>query len=293
LVNPTLSDLVGGVQAVTLGDEEAKRRGTQKTVLERKSPPTFDVLVEQEERHLVGIHHNVAASVDMALRGDTPAREMRERQPDGSVRRWTEHVQRNARADAVGLPTRDAPISYDVEREAPRDAAPRRRNGRSPLAGQSARAPWWEQREPRTSGQSNGRRDVRDDDGGGWLDPELALGRPLADTRGASGLASGEQGSVRVRRIFPLGVNRGRLEQAIREMSVPAMLVKAEDEADAVFVLKNMYRKQPDRVDAAQAAHVPVYMIRSDSMDRLREALSDLFQLGARLSETLGGDTGE
>src|SRR6476469_7428223 len=111
LVNPTLSDLVGGVQAVTLGDEEAKRRGTQKTVLERKSPPTFDVLVEQEERHLVGIHHNVAASVDMALRGESPAREMRERQPDGSVRRWTEHVQRGARSDAVGLPTRDAPIT--------------------------------------------------------------------------------------------------------------------------------------------------------------------------------------
>ena len=98
---------------------------------------------------------------------------------------------------------------------------------------------------------------------------------------------------MRVRRIFPLGVNRGRLEQAIREMGVPAMLVKAEEEADAVFVLKNMYRKQPDRVDAAQAAHVPVYMIRSDSMDRLREALSDLFQLGARISETLGGDTGK
>jgi len=295
LVNPTLSDLVGGVQAVTLGDEEAKRRGTQKTVLERKSPPTFDVLVEQEERHLVGIHHNVAASVDMALRGESPAREMRERQPDGSVRRWTEHVQRGARADAVGLPTREVPIAYDAEREAPREPAPRRRNGRSPLTGQSVRTPWWEQREPRTNGHPNGRREARDDDGGGWLDPELALGRPLADKRGASGLAgaSGEQVSVRVRRIFPLGVNRGRLEQAIREMGVPAMLVKAEEEADAVFVLKNMYRKQPDRVDAAQAAHVPVYMIRSDSMDRLREALSDLFQLGARISETLGGDTGK
>ena len=57
LVNPTLSDLVGGIQAVTLGDEEARRRGTQKTVLERKAPPTFDVLVEQEERNLVGVHH--------------------------------------------------------------------------------------------------------------------------------------------------------------------------------------------------------------------------------------------
>ena len=46
LLNPTLADLVGGIQAVTLGDEEARRRGTQKTVLERKAPPTFDVLVE-------------------------------------------------------------------------------------------------------------------------------------------------------------------------------------------------------------------------------------------------------
>jgi stage III sporulation protein SpoIIIAA len=295
LVNPTLSDLVGGAQAVTLGDEEAKRRGTQKTVLERKSPPTFDVLVEQEERHLVGIHHNVAAAVDAALRGETPAREMRERQPDGSVRRWIEHVQRGARADAVGLPTREAPIAYDAEREATREPAPRRRAGRSPLTGQAVRAPWWEQREPRTNGQSNRRREARDDDGAGWLDPELALGRPLADTRGAPGNANvgGESGNVRVRRIFPLGVNRGRLEQAIREMGVPALLVKGEEEADAVFVLKNMYRKQPDRVDAAQAAHVPVYMIRSDSMDRLREALSDLFQVGARITETLGGDTGK
>src|SRR5690349_15756074 len=61
MMNPTLSDLIGGIQSVTLSDEEARRRGTQKSVLERKAPPTFDVLVEQEERHLLGIHHNVAA----------------------------------------------------------------------------------------------------------------------------------------------------------------------------------------------------------------------------------------
>ena len=46
MVNPTLSDLIGGIQSVTLGDEEARRRGTQKSILERKAPPTFDVLVE-------------------------------------------------------------------------------------------------------------------------------------------------------------------------------------------------------------------------------------------------------
>jgi len=89
LLNPTLADLVGGIQAVTLGDEEARRRGTQKTVLERKAPPTFDVLVEQEARNLVGIHKDVAAAVDDLLRGESPQREIRERQKDGSMRRWT------------------------------------------------------------------------------------------------------------------------------------------------------------------------------------------------------------
>src|SRR5215831_5801043 len=96
LVNPTLADLVGGVQAVTLGDEEARRRGTQKTVLERKAPPTFDVLVEQESWRRVIIHHNVAEAVDAILRGESPQREMRERQADGTVRRWIEHAPRAA-----------------------------------------------------------------------------------------------------------------------------------------------------------------------------------------------------
>src|SRR5438034_5976384 len=54
LVNPTLNDLLGGIQSVTLSDEEARRRGTQKSVLERKAPPTFDVLVEIQDRHRRG-----------------------------------------------------------------------------------------------------------------------------------------------------------------------------------------------------------------------------------------------
>src|ERR671923_100890 len=64
LRNPTLADLVGGIQAVTLSDEEARRRGTQKTVLERKAPPTFDVLIEIQDRDRVAVHHNVARVVD-------------------------------------------------------------------------------------------------------------------------------------------------------------------------------------------------------------------------------------
>src|SRR5690348_3236568 len=79
LVNPTLSDLVGGIGTVTLGDEEARRRGTQKTVLERKAPPTFDVLVEHESWRHVVVHRDVAAAVDDLLRGQAPTAELRER----------------------------------------------------------------------------------------------------------------------------------------------------------------------------------------------------------------------
>src|ERR1700730_923309 len=69
LVNPTLNDLVGGIQSVTLSDEEARRRGTQKSVLERKAPPTFDVLIEIQERDRVAVHALVTETVDEALRG--------------------------------------------------------------------------------------------------------------------------------------------------------------------------------------------------------------------------------
>ncbi len=85
LVNPTLNDLVGGIQTVTLSDEEARRRGTQKSVLERKSPPTFDVLVEIQERDRVAVHQPVAETVDEALRGRVRPPQLRLRGEAGQV----------------------------------------------------------------------------------------------------------------------------------------------------------------------------------------------------------------
>lgn len=70
--NPTLSDLVGGVQAVTLSDEEARARGTQKTVLERKAPPTFEQVVELVDREELIVHLDTAEAVDAILRGEDP-----------------------------------------------------------------------------------------------------------------------------------------------------------------------------------------------------------------------------
>ncbi len=85
LMNPTLSDLVGGVQTVTLGDDEARRRGTQKTVLERKAPPTFEVVIELMEKDKLAIHHDVAATVDRMLLGDAARPEIRVRTDQGDI----------------------------------------------------------------------------------------------------------------------------------------------------------------------------------------------------------------
>src|SRR5437870_795921 len=83
LMNPTLSDLLGGIHAVTLSDEEARRRGTQKTVLERKAPPTFDTLVEIRNREEFSVYHETASVVDAFLRGRSTRPEVRMRKEDG------------------------------------------------------------------------------------------------------------------------------------------------------------------------------------------------------------------
>ncbi len=85
LLNPTLSDLVGGIESVTLSDEEARRRGTQKTVLERRAPPTFDVLVEIQDRTSLILHPDVMEAVDNLLRGRPLRPEIRRRNPDGTI----------------------------------------------------------------------------------------------------------------------------------------------------------------------------------------------------------------
>ncbi len=90
--NPTLSDLVGGIQSVTLGDEEARRRGTQKSILERKAPPTFDIVVEIQDRQRLAVHANVAETVDSILRNQPLAAELRYRDENGVVHREANQI---------------------------------------------------------------------------------------------------------------------------------------------------------------------------------------------------------
>jgi stage III sporulation protein SpoIIIAA len=87
IMNPTLSDLIGGVQTVTLGDEEARRRHTQKSILERKAPPTFDMVVEIVDYYKVTVHPDVTEAVDALLHGRPPSAEVRSMDEAGEVKR--------------------------------------------------------------------------------------------------------------------------------------------------------------------------------------------------------------
>ena len=110
ILNPTLSDLIGGVQTVTLGDDEARRRRTQKTVQERRAPPTFDIVVEIQGWNTVAIHTDVAEVVDKLLRGYAVSPEIRSVGSDGAVER--SRVER-----AVSLVTQDGngPGRYEYQ----------------------------------------------------------------------------------------------------------------------------------------------------------------------------------
>ncbi len=107
LLNPTLSDLVGGIEAVTLSDEEARRRGTQKTVLERRAPPTFDVLIEMQDRDRLAIQPDVAAAVDALVRGNPLPPEIRSRGENGEIQ-----IEKPPVPAAVNRPDRQPPGGF-------------------------------------------------------------------------------------------------------------------------------------------------------------------------------------
>jgi stage III sporulation protein SpoIIIAA len=138
LLNPTLSDLVGGIESVTLSDDEARRRGTQKTVLERRAPATFDVLVEIQDRNRFAVQKDVSAAVDALLRGYPLPPEIRYRDEDNKI-----HLQRPS-APPPGT------ASQALNRNGKGDTAPfsrsnngkrQAKNGSDPLNGASSAMP--------------------------------------------------------------------------------------------------------------------------------------------------------
>lgn len=259
MLNPTLSDLVGGIQSVTLSDEEARRRGTQKSILERKAPPTFSAMVEIVDRDEVIVHRNVAATVDAILRGVNAPSEMRRRNPDGSIdtvsgdearRDPTGRVSQGSAGDTFGtIADSHRPVVFDQTSSLthPRNLSV--------------------SREQMDHDDDALREASRDQPGHTSVDPR----NPFAKGRGTQD---------KPLRIFPYGVSRNRLHQSIMRHRYPASMVKDVRDADIVVTLKNIFRRKPELLRVAETSGTPVYVSRSNSAAQLDTVLTAMFPVG-------------
>jgi hypothetical protein len=301
MLNPTLSDLVGGIQPVTLGDEEARRRGTQKTVLERKAPPTFDVLVEIVERDNVIVHRNVAETVDAILRGHMVPPEQRYRDDSGELKAQTKYDYRLSETPA-GNPA-FAPLEptggFGAFGRGGRGAAGGstnryERGGLRPLPGGNAapRALPGERLSGSPSAQPSEREPRAELERAlSEMADEASLDRPIGAQRPAP--ASDRARAHRPMSVFAFGVSRKRLEQAVRELGVPVTVARELDEADAVVTLRNYYRRKPAALRDAESHGVPIYVLKTNTLLQMENMLASLFDLEADPQEAALRETAE
>ncbi len=242
LMNPTLSDLVGGIESVTLSDEEARRRGTQKSVLERKAPPTFDVLIEIQDRQRMVVHHDVGAAVDALLRGRVITPEIRNIDDQGRLR-----------------------IEKVAEPEAERTAAGKVGKHRRPRDAREATPP---PQNGKQGVESNGSAYNR------WEEAQTAVADYTREEP-----AQAENSASRLVRVYPYGIGQNRLRSAASTLNVPVQIVDNLTQADVVMTLKNYYRQQPQPLVDAERRNVPIYVLRSNTVTQMEQCLVDIFQI--------------
>ena len=221
--NPTLSDLVGGIESVTLGDEEARRRRSQKTVLERAAEPTFPLAVEMHSRHRWLVHRDVARTVDLLLRGQLPRPQVRELDGDGRLQ-----------------------LS---ETAGPGAEAPRRPS---------------HQLNPQLSSQPSPRTVPRSTTGNGAATAPPASQEPSAPSPALH--------------VFCAGVSETLAEQAIRSRRLAVQLSPTVEDADAVLAVRQQLGREPQVRRSAQAAAVPILVIKADTLPQIQRGLERLLQ---------------
>jgi stage III sporulation protein SpoIIIAA len=239
--NPTLSDLVGGIQAVTLGDEEARRRGSQKTVLERKAPPTFDIAIEMLERQRWVIHEDVSTTIDQLLRGREAIAQIRWVDEEGKVQVAQEEPKPEKLTPLRGnyLPEMDKPKGWRADgRMTPVARFPEgplnRENDFDRLLEQS-----WLQEEPETE--------------------KVRVPGP-----------NGEDWPVYV---YPYGVSRAPIEQVVQALDLPIVLTKDLQAADAVLALRSHVKNQSKLRQIAKVRQIPIHGIKSNTLPQISRGL--------------------
>lgn len=249
MLNPVLSDLIGGIESVTLSDEEAKRRGTQKTVLERRAPPTFEILVELQARDRMVIHEDVATSVDALLRNRPNAVEQRTRDAQGNIRK--EMVQPSPESRLLN----NASVLSDGPAQLPRNGKSRNGSGNVMMVQGAGIRPL------RAAKTEDG-----DDDDIDIIGPALPAPAPR---------------NLKPITVHAYGVARNRLIQSARRLNVPLNVSENFDEAEAIVTLKSYYRTRPKLIVDAERRGMPVYVLRASTVSQIENFLVDVFKLEA------------
>lgn len=283
--NPTLSDLVGGIQSVTLGDDEARRRGSQKSVLERKAPPTFDIAIEMLERQKWVVHEQVSDTVDSLLRG---------RQPNPQVRTVSDNGDVQVTHEIPGAPIPPSPPRSTAFGES------------SILTGRdSFRSTGW-----RASGQMPpissysrsdlGRNDLGKSNRGSrsqlgmslsaaspdqqtfdqMLNESLerSLMTPEADPFGEIPTA-GPNGEDLPMHIYPYAISRHQIEQVIHTLNLPIVLTKDLDGADAVLALRSHIKNHSKLRHIAKTRQLAIYTVKSNSIPQIIRSLQRILHI--------------
>jgi stage III sporulation protein SpoIIIAA len=251
MANPTLSDLIGGIESVTLSDEEARRRGTQKTVLERRAPPTFDVLIEIQDRQRLLVHMDVSDAVDRLLRGKQAVTELRTYSAEGTVQ-----------IDVMRL-----------EKEKTRPAAREQLHTHSGLP----HVAYGNTRMPRIPGSIE-RETILFPPPDGSL-AEFEMQRESGEEVDEVTYPETLRESPKMMMLYPFGIPKNRLQQAVRELGVPAELVDSLDGADVMITAKAYYRQRPKAIAEAEHRNIPIYVLRSNSVTQMENCLAELFSL--------------
>jgi stage III sporulation protein SpoIIIAA len=268
--NPTLSDLVGGIQSVTLGDEEARRRGSQKSVLERKAPPTFDIAVEMLERQKWVVHEHVADTVDTLLRGRQPTPQTRTVDDAGEV--VITHELSSAIAETPTPPNRFAAAKGSVGWRASGQMTPlpsanfgeKRLSSRSALNSRLDSSPAAQEFEQLLDAS--------------WQ--QASFGNSGSDfVSDLSPRTPGPNGEDLPLHVYPYGISRHQLDQVIQTLNLPVVLTKDIDSSDAVLALRSHVKNHAKLRSMAKSRHVPIHTIKANTVPQIVRSLRRLLNM--------------
>jgi stage III sporulation protein SpoIIIAA len=245
--NPTLSDLIGGIQSVTLGDDEARRRGSQKTVLERKAPPTFEIAVEMWERQKWVVHEDVAQTVDYLLRGKASIPQLRQVNDAGEVS--------ITRDPSISTSPSVNPTTTMVEPDFLNRPMGLRAQGKmTPLPLKSSQVDYQFEEMLNSS----------------WYQQEETSEKVRIP---------GPNGEDFPIYLYPYGIGKSQLAQVIEVLKMPITLTKDLDNADAVMALRSQVKNHSKLVQLAKQREVPIYSVKSNSIPHITRTLRQLINM--------------